>query len=163
MDIECITRSTTETPHRYTNVTYRYNNDTSMRPLALSSCPPSHMNLIGAETMNESVLLHHRRSQEGSPLCACALRERRFKAHPEAQEAGLCYHDAVVDAEPEPGISVMNPPISHIARSCHIPLVRGEDVPSALPGHNTHHLLQPFIAYIAYPIQFRVITRTLPT
>ena len=34
------------------------------------------------------------------PLCACALIDRRFMPHTKAEEAGLGYHDTIIDAEP---------------------------------------------------------------
>lgn len=68
------------------------------------------MNLISPEPMGESAQLNHIESEKASPLRACALRQKRFEAHPEAQEAGLCYHDAVVDTEPKPRIIVMSLP-----------------------------------------------------
>lgn len=74
------------------------------------------MNLIGAESMGESVLFRHVRSKKASPLCACALGQRRFKTHPEAEKTCLCYHDAVVDAESDPRMSVMNLVADRIVR-----------------------------------------------
>jgi len=57
-------------------------------------------------------------------LRASTLFHWSLKAHPETQKAGLCDHNAVVDAEP---------------------FVSSEHPSASLLGHNGHHLLEPYI------------------
>ena len=42
----------------------------------------------------------------------------------------------------------MNTEAGHIDRARYIPLIHSEDMSSALPCHDAHHLLKPFIACI---------------
>jgi hypothetical protein len=59
------------------------------------------------------------------PLCASGFSQRRSLAHAKSKETCLCNHDSVIDAEP---------------------FIRRKNSAASFLCHDTHHLLQAFIA-----------------